>query len=212
MVARQGERDAEQPLDDPLVDLPREVEPLLQLVGVLLLERRHPGHRRERRDLPEDPQQLPLGIVHRLGRPPPIGEDHAHPVPAGAHRRADDRRRPEQPDVLDRQLVLEVVGALDHLVDLQRPAGERGRLDGEEVLGEHRQVDSIAPGRPDPPPGRVVAEDHRPGQRRHLARHLTQPSVERVGVRVDLALGQHLGDQLDRGDLRVGEGAVLVLG
>jgi len=90
------------------------------------------------------------------------------------------------------------VGALDHAIGLERVAGKLGRLDREEVVREEGDVDAKAPGRPDPPARRVVAEDHRPGERGDLADHLAQPVVEVVLVGVELALGQHLRHVLDR--------------
>ncbi len=47
------------------MDLAREVDPLLELVGVLGLGGDDPRHRGERRRLAERPQQVPLGVVER---------------------------------------------------------------------------------------------------------------------------------------------------
>jgi len=106
VVTRQGERDSEEPLDDAFVDLAREVDALLELARLLLLAGGDAGHRGERGGLAQDPQEVALGVAHRLGGAAAVGEDHPDPAPASAHRRADDRRAAQLPDVLDRQLVL----------------------------------------------------------------------------------------------------------
>ena len=64
-VAVERHRHPEQALDHALVHLPREVDPLLQLLGVLGLGRDRPGDRGQRRRLAERPQQLALGGVER---------------------------------------------------------------------------------------------------------------------------------------------------
>ena len=79
-VAVERHRDAEQALDDALVDLAREVDALLELAGLLELGGDDPRHRRERRGLAERPQQAAVGVVQRRAR-------------ASAGRRGSRRRR-----------------------------------------------------------------------------------------------------------------------
>ena len=66
-VARHDEQDAEQPLDDALVDLAREVDALLQLARALALERRVARGLGQRGRLAERPQQVALAVGERRG-------------------------------------------------------------------------------------------------------------------------------------------------
>ena len=83
-VAVERHRDAEQALDHALVDLAREVDPLLELARGLGLGGDDPRHRGQRRRLAERPQQVALGVVERRLGQQPVGEDHADRAPGGA--------------------------------------------------------------------------------------------------------------------------------
>ena len=113
LVAGERERDAEQALDDALVDLAGEVDALLERDGALVLARRRARHRRQRRHLAEDPQHLALGGGQRRAVAAAVAEDRAEPAPARGDRRADDGARLQALDVAGGELLLEVLAELD---------------------------------------------------------------------------------------------------
>jgi hypothetical protein len=191
-IARAVERHrhAEQPLDHSLVDLACEVDPLLELVGLLELGREDARDRGQRRGLSERPQERPVGFLQRRARHQAVGEDHADRAAARRHRRAyqpgrlGDHRR-----VLVGHLAAEIADRLDDPVLPERPRRDRRRLDRHVLVGKARDVEHVGPRRAHAPAGRVVAEDHRAAHRRQPAHGLAQPVVEALaGDRAHLGL------------------------
>src|SRR5207248_11422656 len=82
------QRHAEQPLQYPLVDLARQVEPFAETSRALLLpsDVARGGH--QRGGLAERPQQVALTVGELERSPAPIGADNAVRAAGGAQRRA----------------------------------------------------------------------------------------------------------------------------
>ena len=180
-LAVQRHRDAEQPLDHALVDLPRQIDPLLELHRLLGLGRDDPRHRRQRRRLAQRPEQVLLGVIKRRCRHQPVGEDHADRAAGRGHRHAEQAYRLlEIGLVLDGELPADVARYFDDGVSAERARRDRCRLDRHVRADERREVEPVRAGRPHPPASRVVAEDHRAPHSRQPADRLAQTGVEIV--------------------------------
>ena len=150
---------AEQPLDHALVDLAREVDALLQLLGELLVARRDPRVRGERRDLADRPQQVALAVgQRRVARA--VGEDHAGPAPAGGDRRAHEQPVAQQRAVALGQLERRGSRATSSTrSSTSACARDRRGLDGEVHAGEGVERQVVRARRAHAPLRLVVAED-----------------------------------------------------
>ena len=198
--AAEHELDAEQALDDRLVDLAREVHALLQLAGLGLLVGGLAGEGGERGGLAERPQQVTLGVPQRRAVRPAVGEDHAQPAAGGGHRRAHERRLADQGLVLLRDALDHRARELHHAVLDQALARDRHGLDRHLRVGEELERDAEAAGRADAPPCAVVAEDHRAVHVGEPACGLAQAAVEGVAGRVRLDAREQLDERLERVD------------
>ena len=127
LLGAEGQGHAEQPLHDPLVDLPGQLQTLAQPPVALLLAGGVAGCRDQRRRLAERPQQMALPVGQLEDSAATVGADHPVGAAGGTERRADERRDPEQLGVLRWNLVLDPVRDDDHLVLQQRPLRDRRR-------------------------------------------------------------------------------------
>ena len=96
LLAREHERDPEQPLHDALVDLAREVDPLLQLAALLVVGGHLAGDGGHGDRLAERPQQVALVVVHRRRAGFALGQHDADVAAGGGHGRAHDAHALEQ--------------------------------------------------------------------------------------------------------------------
>jgi hypothetical protein len=80
VLRAEHQRDSEQPLDHPLVQLARQVDARREQAGAALLAGRDPHARRERRGLAERPQVVALGVRELEAGAAAVGEDHAEPA------------------------------------------------------------------------------------------------------------------------------------
>ena len=92
LLGAERERDPEQPLQHPLVNLPGQLEPLAEVARALLLAGRVAGRGHERRGLAERPQQMALAVGELESAAAAVGADHPVGAARSAHRRADQRR------------------------------------------------------------------------------------------------------------------------
>ena len=206
LVTGERERDAEQTLDDALVQLARQVDPRLELCCTLVLARRGSRHRGQGGHLPEDPENLTLGVGELRLVAAAVGEDHAHPPATRGDRGADDRARLQPFDVLSRKFAFEVAGELEHAVLRERPHRERRGLRREVEVREQVHVDAVAAGGIDAPASGVVAEDQDAPHRGAAGDPLAEPAVEVVAETFLLALGEDIGKDLQRVRARAGAG------
>ena len=109
-----------------------------------------------------------------------LGEDHAEAVAARGERDADEMLDPQQRVVGRRQLV---GAALEHLVEVERAAGDRRRLDREVVAVEELDVDPVGADDPHAAGDVVVDEDDRAPHRAEAADGLGQAVVEGAAAR-----------------------------
>ena len=205
-LAVEGHRDAEQPLNHALVDLAGQVDSVLELVGLLRLRGDDPRHGRQRRGLPQRPQQVDLGVVERWRREQTIGQDHADSPPRRHHRSAHEPHGlGEELEVVRGDLVGEVALDLDDAVLGQRASGELRGLDCHVGGGELLDSEAVGARRAHPPRCPVVAEDQRPAHSREPAHSLAQAVVEvAAGSIALLRLREHLDEQLQRLDSETG--------
>ena len=79
-LGAEGQEEAEEPLDHPLVDLPDQVDPLREPPGRLALDRRLLNARGQCREAPEREHRLSLVPGQLEPAAPTVGEDHAEPA------------------------------------------------------------------------------------------------------------------------------------
>ncbi len=201
LLARERERDPEQALHDALVDLAREVDPLLQLAALLVVRGDLAGDRCHRDRLTERPQQMSLVVVHLRQARFALGHHNTDVATRGGHRRADDAHAREQLAHVRRHL--EVLGAedLQHTVLDERPPRGRHRVDRHEQVRELLQLDAVSPHRAYASPRAVVAHEHRALHRREAADRLAQAAEERVRRRALADTREQVGHHLEHLDV-----------
>ena len=168
--------DAEDALDDALVDLARQVDAIGEMAAVGLLARGLARRQRQRANLAQRAQDLAL-LVGQLPLGP-LGEDHAEAVATRGERDADEVLDLHQRVVGRRQLV---GAALEHLVEVERAAGDRRRLDREVVAVEELDVDLVGADDPHAAGDVVVDEDDGAPHRPEAADGLGEAVVEGSG-------------------------------
>ena len=183
-IAVQRHRDAEQALDHALVNLAREIDPVLELVCFLSLIGHDSRHRHERGRFAQRPQQIALGVVDRWRRHQPVGEDHADRAAGRGHRSADEPHRlGEQLRVFGRKLVGHVANRLDHPILGQRLNRHRRGLDRDVGFGELFDLERLRARGANATRRAVVAEDDCSAHPRQPTHRGAEPVVEALAGR-----------------------------
>jgi hypothetical protein len=180
LLVRERQRDSEQALHDALVDLPREVDALLQLAALLVVGGDLAGDGGHRDGLAERPQQVSLVLVHLRQVGLALGEHHPDVAPGGGHRRAEDAHALQQLAHGGRHLE---VGGSHHFEDLvlgERLARDGDGVDRHEQVGERLQLDAVRTDGTHAPAHAVVADEHGALHRREPADGLAQAAEEGV--------------------------------
>ena len=177
-LAVKRHRDAEQALDHALVDLAREVDPLLKLLERL--------RARSRRSAPPPPAPRPCRASTAAGARSRRSADRPSARSAritpitrlgGRHRRADEPHRLARPA----PHIPAGTGHADRRSSSitwsvrRRLGGDRCRLDRDVGAGKVREIEPVSAGRAHPPARVVVAEDQRAAHAGEPADRLAQP-------------------------------------
>ena len=194
-VDPERERGREQPLDDPLVHVPGQRDPLREPPGALPLA----GSALDREGQCRQPRER-LDQAHLLGADRDIdlrevGDDHAEPLAAGLHGRAGQRLPLDDLGVTLGDVPAERTGDDHHAVLREGALRDRRLVEGALDPAEQVLVDPVAAGGKDRLIAAVPGQEHGPHERSRAADGRADAVVEVTGT--PLEVDAH--EQVDQG-------------